>query len=188
MNVSLSKFNQSFQLLHGDRPKRTTWPQIKGEQRAPLTWAGWGDVLLGALKCKGGEGCVYMMTLCLSIKSRFWREAVLLHYLEMADDWALGRAWVARQSNSRVPLVMEGSNRIWCHIFLQLRVGFSSFLRKQNKIQRQGSTLCFLWWPSARGIITSNTIFTHFDMVLEGTLKISFFILHSWNMEKKNWQ
>lgn len=70
MNISLSKFNQSFQLLPGDRPKRTTRPQIKGEWRAPLAWAGWGDVLPEALKCKGGEGCVYMMTLCLSIKSR----------------------------------------------------------------------------------------------------------------------
>lgn len=37
VNVSLSKFNQSFQLLPGDRPKRTTWPQIKGELRAPFT-------------------------------------------------------------------------------------------------------------------------------------------------------
>lgn len=40
MNAGLSKFYQSFQLLPGDRPKRTTWPQIKGELRAPLLWAG----------------------------------------------------------------------------------------------------------------------------------------------------
>lgn len=32
-SISLSKFNQSFQQLPGDRPKRTTRPQIKGEPR-----------------------------------------------------------------------------------------------------------------------------------------------------------
>lgn len=42
MNVSLSKFDQSFQLLPGDRPKRTTWPQIKGELKAPSYMSGLG--------------------------------------------------------------------------------------------------------------------------------------------------
>lgn len=42
MNISLSKFDQSFQLLPGDRPKRTTWPQIKGELRAPSYMSGLG--------------------------------------------------------------------------------------------------------------------------------------------------
>lgn len=36
MNVSLSKFNQSLRVLDGDGPKRTTWPQIKGEPSAGL--------------------------------------------------------------------------------------------------------------------------------------------------------
>lgn len=75
----------------------------------------------------------------------------------MVDDWALGRAWVARQSNSQVPLVMEGNNRIWCHIFLQFHVCFSSFNRKQNKIQRQGSRSASVW-THACCIITSSTI------------------------------
>lgn len=48
--------------------------------------------------------------------------------LEMEDDWALRRAWEARQSNSQVPAVMEGSACVWCHIFLCF-----AFCKTQNK-------------------------------------------------------
>lgn len=89
----------------------------------------------------------------------------------MAGDWALGRAWVARQSNSRVPPVMEGNNPIWCHIFLQLRVCFSSLPRKTKQNPEAGFTLCFLWWSRARRIITSSTIFTCFATAADGTLQ-----------------
>lgn len=89
----------------------------------------------------------------------------------MADDWALGRAWVAHQSNSLVPPVMEGNNRIWCHIFLQPRVCWKSIPLQTKLNSEAGLILCFLWWSHACRIITSSTIFPYFDMVMEGALK-----------------
>lgn len=55
---------------------------------AHLHQAGSGDVLLAALKCKRGEGCVYMMTLCLSIKSRVERGSICRLGLGMTEHLA----------------------------------------------------------------------------------------------------
>lgn len=90
--------------------------------REPLT----GDVSLVALKCKGGEGCVYMMTLCLSIKRRLRSEAVELWRV---DDGALGGARVA------APSAGDGGKPSTCrHIFVPHG--------KQKKTQPLGGALC----------------------------------------------
>lgn len=96
---------------HGHKSK-VSWEPLVDEQAG-------GDVSLWALKCKAGEGCVYMTTLCLSIKHRGsgsgsggpvfrWQR----------NDWAPGSAQVARQSNS--PTWWRATINIGCHIFLQL--------------------------------------------------------------------
>lgn len=77
------------------------------------------------------------------------RRRVSSHYLEMADDWALGRAWVACQSHSRVPLVMEGNNPIWCHIFLRALHFRHSSAKQKQKNSEAGLTCCWLRWPPA---------------------------------------